>query len=169
MPRTRSIFNCLFSCLLIAVPSLATANVTVDGVVRDSSGNILESASVTLKSGSFSVSIRTDPDGRFSFADVPQTAGTIDVAAQGFTAVHQSWHGDGNVAVHLEIVLHPGPAKEVVTVSAARIGVPLSDTPGSTILFAGADVRRFLLCVSMTCCARCPVFLYFVVPGAARR
>jgi len=87
MPRTRSILNCLLSCLLIAVPSLATANVTVDGVVRDSSGNILGSASVTLKSGSFSVSIRTDPDGRFSFADVPQTAGTIDVAAQGFMAV----------------------------------------------------------------------------------
>ena len=140
MPRTRSIFNCLFSCLLVAVPSLATANVTVDGVVRDSSGNILKSASVTLKSGSFSVSIRTDLDGRFSFADVPQTEGTIDVAAQGFMAVHQSWHGDGNVAVHLEIVLHPGPAKEVVTVSAARIGVPLSDTPGSTILFSAADV-----------------------------
>jgi outer membrane receptor protein involved in Fe transport len=140
MPRTRSIFNCLLSCLLIAVPSLATANVTVDGVVRDSSGNILKSASVTLKSGSFSVSIRTDPDGRFSFADVPQTEGTIDLAAQGFMAVHQSWQGDGNVAVHLEIVLHPGPAKEVVTVSAARIGVPLSDTPGSTILFSAADV-----------------------------
>jgi outer membrane receptor protein involved in Fe transport len=100
----------------------------------------LRSASVTLKSGSFSVSIRTDPSGRFSFADLPQTAGTIDVAAQGFMPVHQSWQGDGNVAVHLEIVLHPGPAKEVVTVSAARIGVPLSDTPGSTILFSAADV-----------------------------
>jgi outer membrane receptor protein involved in Fe transport len=140
MPRTRSIFNCLLSCLLIAVPSLAAAKVTVDGVVRDSSGNMLKSASVTLKSGSFSVSIRTDPDGRFSFADVPQTEGTIDVAAQGFMAVHQSWRGDGNVAVHLEIVLDPGPTKEVVTVSAARIGVPLSDTPGSTILFSAADV-----------------------------
>jgi len=140
MPRTRSIFNCLLSCLLIAVPSLATANVTVDGVVRDSSGNTLKSASVTLKSGSFSVSIRTDPDGRFSFAGVPQTEGTIDVAAQGFMAVHQSWQGDGSIAVHLEIVLDPGPAKEVVTVSAARIGVPLSDTPGSTILFSAADV-----------------------------
>ena len=140
MPRTRSIFNCLLSCLLVAVPSLATANVTVDGVVRDSSGNTLKSASVTLKSGSFSVSIRTDPDGRFSFAGVPQTEGTIDVAAQGFMAVHQSWQGDGSIAVHLEIVLDPGPAKEVVTVSAARIGVPLSDTPGSTILFSAADV-----------------------------
>ena len=140
MPRTRSILNCLLSCLLIAVPSLAVAKVTVDGVVRDSSGNVLKSASVTLKTGSFSVSIRTDPDGRFSFADVPQTEGTIDVAAQGFMAVHQSWQEDGNFAVHLEIVLHPGPAKEVVTVSAARIGVPLSDTPGSTILFSAADV-----------------------------
>lgn len=140
MPRTCSIFNCLLSCLLIAVPSIATTNVTVDGVVRDSTGSILRSASVTLKSGSFSVSIRTDPSGRFSFADLPQTAGTIDVAAQGFMPVHQSWQGDGNVAVHLEIVLHPGPAKEVVTVSAARIGVPLSDTPGSTILFSAADV-----------------------------
>ena len=140
MPRTRSIFNCLLSCLLIAVPSIATVNVTVDGVVRDSSGNILKSASVTLKSGSFSVFIRTDPDGRFSFADVPQTAGTIDVAAQGFMAVHRAWQGDGNAGVHLEIVLHPGPAKEVVTVSAARVGVPLPDTPGSTILFSAADV-----------------------------
>src|SRR5215469_5544395 len=140
MPRTRSIFNCLLSCLLIAVPSIATANVTVDGVVRDSSGNILKWARVTLKSGSLAVSIKTDPDGRFSFADVPQTAGTIDVAAQGFKPVQQSWKGDGNVAIHLEIVLYPGPVTEVVTVSAARTGVPLSDTPGSTILFSAADV-----------------------------
>src|SRR5215469_3284556 len=140
MPRTRSIFNCLLSCLLIAVPSIATANVTVDGVVRDSSGNILKWARVTLKSGSLAVSIKTDPDGRFSFADVPQTAGTIDVAAQGFKPVQQSWQGDGNVAIHLEIVLYPGPVTEVVTVSAARTGVPLSDTPGSTILFSAADV-----------------------------
>ena len=140
MPRSRSIEKCLLCFLFCAAPSIACAKVTVDGIVRDSSGTILKGANVTLKSGSFSDSIKTDTNGYFEFPDVPQVSGTIDVEVDGFVTVHQPWQGDGNLAVHLEIVLRPGPAKEVVTVSAARMGVPLSDTPGSTILFSAADL-----------------------------
>ena len=140
MPRAPSIVNCLLCLLFVAAPSVAAAKVTVDGIVRDSSGTVLKSASVTLKSGTFSDSTKTDVTGHFVFPDVPQVSGTVDVEAEGFVTVHQPWQSDENGAVHLEVVLRPGPAKEVVTVSAARIGVPLSDTPGSTILFSAPDL-----------------------------
>ncbi len=140
MPPSRSIVKCLLCVLLVAPASIASATVTVDGFVRDSSGTVLKSASVILKSGSFSDSTKTDSNGYFAFTGIPQVSGTIDVEADGFMPVHQAWRSNGNVAVHLEIVLRPGAAKEVVTVSATRVGVPLSDTPGSTILFSAADL-----------------------------
>lgn len=140
MHRSPSIVSCLVCFLFAAAPAIASAKVTVDGVVRDSSGTVLKSASVTLKSGTFSDSTKTDANGHFVFPNVAQVSGTVDVEADGFVTLHQAWQSNGNGAVHLEIFLRLGPAKEVVTVTAARIGVPLSDTPGSTILFSAADV-----------------------------
>lgn len=140
MPRSPSIVSCLLCFLVVAAPCIAFAKVTVDGIVRDSSGTVLKSASVTLKSGTFSDSTKTDANGHFVFPNVAQVSGTVAVEADGFVTLHQPWQSDGYSAVHLEIVLRLGPAKEVVTVSAARIGVPLSDTPGSTILFSAADL-----------------------------
>ena len=140
MPRSPSIVSCLLGLLFAAAPSIASTKVTVDGIVRDSSGSVLKSARVTLKSGTFVDATNTDANGHFLFPDVPQISGTVDVEANGFVTLHQPWQSDANGVVHLQVVLHPGPAKEVVTVSTARIGMPLSDTPGSTILFSTTDL-----------------------------
>ena len=119
---------------------VAAQTVIVDGVVRDPTGAVISGATVNLQSGLFRAAAKTDNRGRFSFADVPQAVGTIQVTAEGFNAAHKSWSGDGNVALHLEIALQPSSANEQIVVSAARTEVRLSDTPGSTILLSTNDV-----------------------------
>lgn len=98
--------------------ALSATTMTVDGVVRDSSGAVIRGAAVHLESGSFRVEAKTDEGGRFLFADVPQGAGTVAVSAEGFVTARQTWgeeekNGEGknaekaeegNRALHLEIV-----------------------------------------------------------------
>jgi outer membrane cobalamin receptor len=140
MSRCRHRIFSLLSFIAFAVSCVAAQTVIVDGVVRDSTGAVIAGATVNLQSGLFRAAAKTDNRGRFSFADVPQVVGTIEVTAEGFNAAHKSWSGDGNVALHLEIALQPSSANEQIVVSAARTEVRLSDTPGSTILLSTNDV-----------------------------
>ena len=140
MSRCRHTIFSLLSFIAFAVSCVAAQTVIVDGVVRDPTGAVISGATVNLQSGLFRAAAKTDNRGRFSFADVPQAVGTIQVTAEGFNAAHKSWSGDGNVALHLEIALQPSSANEQIVVSAARTEVRLSDTPGSTILLSTNDV-----------------------------
>ncbi len=126
--------------MAFAVPCFAAQTIIVDGVVRDPTGAVIAGAKVDLQSGPFRVATRTNDRGWFSFVDVPQVSGTVEVTAEGFMATHKSWSGDGNVALHLEMVLQPSSVSERVVVSAARTEVRLSDAPGSTILLSTTDV-----------------------------
>jgi outer membrane cobalamin receptor len=119
---------------------LAAPEVVVDGVVRDSSGAVIVGATVRMQSGLFQGSMKTDSGGRFSFGNVPQRAGTVEVAAEGFVTLHQTWSSNGTPDVILEVVLQPSPVSEQVVVSAARAEVRLSETPGSAVLLSNADV-----------------------------
>ena len=140
MPGCRPTIFSLLCFTAFAVSCFTAQAVIVDGVVRDSSGAVIAGATVSLQSGPFRASAKTDNRGRFSFADVPQAFGTVEATAEGFIAAHQSWSGDGNVALHLEMVLQPFSVNEQIVVSAARTEVRLSDTPGSTILLSSTDV-----------------------------
>jgi outer membrane cobalamin receptor len=101
---------------------------------------VIAGATVNLQSGQFRATAKTDNRGRFSFADVPQVSGTVAVTAEGFIAAHKSWSTEGNVVLHLEMVLQPSSVSEQIVVSAARTEVRLSDTPGSTILLSATDM-----------------------------
>ncbi len=113
---------------------------TVRGVVHDSTGAALVSADVRVVAGSFVSSTKTDAKGEFVFLAVPHTSGTLAIRADGFTPVEQSWTSDAGDIVRLEIVLRPALATEKIVVSATRTQVPLSDTPGSTILLSTEDI-----------------------------
>jgi outer membrane cobalamin receptor len=134
----RAITSVLCSIFLCA-PALAQT-FTVNGIVRDSTGAVVEGAKVSLQSGPFQASTTTDDQGRFSFNNVPQASGTVDIAAAGFNRFHQSWTSDGQTGIDLELVLQPASVREDVVVSAARTEVRLSEAPGSTILLSHADV-----------------------------
>jgi outer membrane receptor protein involved in Fe transport len=139
----RSRKNVLFlACLVSALrlPCLAAQTVAVEGTVRDPSGAVIGSASVVLRSGSYQTSVRTDASGHFAFRAVPSASGDVEVRGEGFGTVRQSWSAAAATTVHLDIVLRPASTAEQVTVSAARTGVRLSETPGSTILLSASDV-----------------------------
>ena len=137
----RGIFLCCLLCVtIVAVPCFATQMISVNGMVHDRSGSVIVGAVVHLQSKKTQASTTTDDKGRFSFSDVPQEFGTIEVTAEGFSPVHKSWSSDGDLTIHLDIGLQPTSVTEQVVVSAARTDVRLSEAPGSAVLLSPTDV-----------------------------
>jgi outer membrane cobalamin receptor len=126
--------------MTFAVAVFAADEPTVDGIVRDSTGAAMKSASVQLRAGPFLASTNTDESGRFVFQKVPTGKGTVMIAKEGFASVNEPWSSNGDLVVHLEIALQPAPVKEQILVSATRTEIRLADTPGSTILLTAQDV-----------------------------
>lgn len=133
--------------LLLLVLFLATVaarlfaqTTQVEGIVRDSSGAVVAGATVVIQSGSYQATTMTDAGGHFTLALVAGTSGTVEISANGFSALRQSWNAGAIATVRLEIALQPSSASEQVTVSAARTEVRLSETPGSTVLLSTRDV-----------------------------
>ena len=124
----------------LAFSDLSAQTAQVDGVVHDASGAVVADATVNLQSDPFRATNKTDHDGRFSFTHVLGTTGTLEVSAEGFTVARQSWKVEADQPAHLEFTLQPSSANEQVTVSAARTGVRLSETPGSTVLLSTPDI-----------------------------
>lgn len=121
-------------------PVLCADSVLVQGVVRDASGAIVVGATVTVNSGDFRASARTNQEGKFSFVDVPGRNGALEVTAAGFADEHQTWSAGASTHVEIDIVLRPSSVSQQVVVSAARTGIRLADSPGSTVLLSQEDV-----------------------------
>ncbi len=123
------------------------APVAVEGVVHDATGAVIRGAAVNLQSGVFQASTTTDDRGLFSFTNLPQPQGTVEVSVQGFIGVRKSWSVAKSVAksaannnyIHLDISLEPASTKEEVVVSAARAELRLSEAPVSTVLLSTED------------------------------
>ena len=131
----------LLLCLAIAAaPSFCADSILVRGVVRDATGAIVAGATVTVRSGEFSATARANQEGQFSFLGVPGREGTLQVTAAGFADAHQTWSTGAGPQVEVEIVLRPSSVSQQVVVSAARTGIRLADSPGSTVLLAQEDV-----------------------------
>jgi outer membrane receptor protein involved in Fe transport len=124
----------------LGLQSLSAQTIAVQGIIKDSSGAALVGASVTLRAGSYQASMTTDEQGHFVFLAVPTDAGTVEVIRDGFRPIQQSWNAGTVASLSLEIVLQPASKPEMVTVSAARTEMRLSDTPGSTVLLSKTDV-----------------------------
>jgi outer membrane receptor protein involved in Fe transport len=140
MPRRETFLRFLLCLTILAIPCFATQTRTIDGAVRDSSGAVIAGATVRLQSGALQAFTSTDDKGRFFFGDVAREAGTIEITATGFRSVRKSWNSDGNLAVHLEVVLQLASVNEQVVVSATRKELRPSDTPGSAILLSDVDL-----------------------------
>jgi len=138
MRLRRRKLNLAICVLVLGVGIAAQQAPTVQGVVRDSSGAVVSGAIVTLYNASFHAATSSDSHGQFSFVSPPSEPMTLEVTAAGFLSQHQSLTIGGGS--QLEIVLFPAKAKEEITVSATRTDIPLSDTPGSTILLSPADI-----------------------------
>jgi len=134
------IVGLLLCCVATTLPGAWADSVVVRGVVRDTTGAIVAGATVTVMSGDFSAGAHTDQEGKFSVTGVPGREGTLQVTAAGFADEQQSWSAGTSPGVEAEIVLKPSSVNQQVVVSAARTGIRLADSPGSTVLLAQEDV-----------------------------
>lgn len=107
--------------------------------MRESSGAAINGAQVIVHAGQFTSSTKTDSEGRFSFASLPEAFGSVRVTADGFTPAEHNWSAASGAA-QLAFVLRPLGANEQVVVSATRTEMKLSETPGSAVLLTDTDI-----------------------------
>src|SRR4051794_620359 len=81
----RRLLRVSFLFLVSPLLLLAAETFTVDGTIRDSTGATVAGAAVSLQSESFNARTFTDPNGRFAFANVPRSMGTLTVQAKGYS------------------------------------------------------------------------------------
>jgi TonB-linked SusC/RagA family outer membrane protein len=81
-------------------------NQPIHGVVKDSSGNALDGASVLLKSATFSKGTATDKSGHFILADIPEGTYTLTVSSVGYGAFQRRVTVNSSTP-ELSIILRP--------------------------------------------------------------
>jgi outer membrane receptor protein involved in Fe transport len=137
---TRALLRTLAIFLVLGTVAGAQAETTtVRGVVHDPNDAAIVGALVTLRIENSSRQTRTDESGRFSFSNAPENVGTLSVSAPNFRTAQISIAAESNR--DLVIVLQPAAANERVIVSATRSDLPLSQAPGSTIVFSDVDLN----------------------------
>ena len=115
--------------LLVIVPSIAAAQATLTGVVRDTSAGVLPGVTVEASSPSLIEKARTvssDGSGQYRLSDLPPGMYVLTFTLQGFTTVRREAlpvTGSGVIVVNADLRL--GSLEETVTVTGAA---PVIDT-----------------------------------------
>lgn len=117
----------------------ADAQSHLHGVIRDVGGAPVSGATVNLHVGSDTRATHTDESGRFSFSDFPLQRGSLSVSASNFQTIQVPLDAV-SYSQELQLVLRPAGVNEQVIVSATRTELPLSQAPGSTIVFSEQDL-----------------------------
>jgi outer membrane receptor protein involved in Fe transport len=143
--------------MLAFLLTLALAQAPVTGIVRDSSGGAVPGASVTIRTDSGpSAQTVTGPDGRFTFARVPEGRAVLVVLAGGF-AQKEVPLTPGEV----EIVLSPASLFEEVTVTPTRGEQRLGDTPASVTVLDSRQIEQSAAVVADDVLRQVPTFSLF--------
>src|SRR5437660_2549725 len=123
----------LFS-FVSTVQSQSSTSASIEGVVVDQDGAALTGVLVGVSAPSFNAQVRSDTNGVFRFASVPQTIVTLSVSAKGFARVERKLNPALEDPSQLRIVLAPAPISEQVTVTATRTDTRIRDTADSVWL-----------------------------------
>src|ERR1700674_1317193 len=76
-------------------------SVQVKGTIRDATGAAVEGATVTIRSSSFSGTVKSHSNGEFGLAQVPNGPGTLEVSAAGFAEARIEWSLPPSSAIDL--------------------------------------------------------------------
>ena len=113
--------------------------VTITGVVQDTTGAAIQGAQVTFNSSGRSQATTTNAEGRFSFSDVSSAHGTLRVSATGFAVAEKIWAASTEEAP-LIFTLRGVAQGERIVVSATRSEMKLSEVPGSAVELSPEDI-----------------------------
>jgi len=107
--------------VLMLLPSMAMAQSTIEGQVRDTSGAVIANATVTVASDVLiegTRSITTNAEGRYAIIDLRPGTYTVTVTMAGFSALKQTIVVPANVSVPVDAELKVGATGDTVTVEA---------------------------------------------------
>src|SRR6267378_6811090 len=105
--------------VLVVVPSLASAQSTISGVVRDTSGAVMPGVTVDAASEALierSRTVVTNGDGRYTIVDVRPGLYTMTFTLTGFSTVKQQVTVPANVSVPVDAEMKVGALGQTVTV-----------------------------------------------------
>ncbi len=129
----------IFACLvvLMVLGSLASAQSTISGIVRDSSGAVMAGVRVEAASAALierSRSVTTSGDGRYSIVDVRPGLYTMTFTLQGFSTVKQEVTVPANVSVPVDAEMKVGSVGETVNVESTIATVDVENVAHPQVL-----------------------------------
>jgi carboxypeptidase family protein len=122
---------------LVLLPSLANAQSTIEGVVKDASGAVVSGATVQAASDALIEGQRTETtngEGRYTFVDLRPGTYVVTVTMQGFSTLKQTIILPANVAATVDAELKVGSVGETVNVEARVATVDVENISHSTTL-----------------------------------
>lgn len=138
-PVSRAAVPIFFLCLCLAA-NAQNQQITVHGVVVDSTGAAISGAQVTLSASEGSQSADTSEQGTFSFSVPAGAPGTVRVTANGFGPAEQNFPASSK-SLELTFTLRAVAEGERIVVSASRSGLKLSEVPGSAVQLSAEDLK----------------------------
>ena len=108
------------------------------GTVVDSSGAVIGGANVTITSPGCRAATGSSSDGHFDIPALPCAEGVLTVEAAGFATHRQPWSAASHSPV--VIVLDVATVAQLVSVTATRTLLPLTDTAANVKLFSHAEL-----------------------------
>jgi len=130
----------LFLACVVLVPTLAHAQASVAGIVRDASGAVLPGVTVEATSPTLiekSRTAATDGSGQYRITDLPPGTYVLTFSLSGFTSVKREGlavSGSGVVSANAE--LNVGSLAETITVSGESPLVDTQSTRRETVISA---------------------------------
>jgi hypothetical protein len=126
MPFNRSVIHCILPVLALLLATLAASAQSgsagaVHGTVTDPTGAVIPGATVRLINAASGLdrTVSSDPLGQFHFSNVPFNPYRIDVSANGFAPLSQSFELRSVVGMNLKLVLTIGAEAQTVTVESS--------------------------------------------------
>src|SRR6266852_3106263 len=123
--------------VLVAVPSLASAQSTISGVVRDTSGAVTPGVTVEAASEVLierSRTVVTNADGRYTIVDVRPGVYTVTFTLPGFSTVKQQVTVPANVSVPVDADMKVSSLEETLTVEARVATVDVENVAHPAVL-----------------------------------
>jgi carboxypeptidase family protein len=123
--------------VLVVVPSLTSAQSTISGVARDTSGAVMPGVTVDAASDALierSRTVVTNGDGRYTIVDVRPGLYTMTFSLSGFSTVKRQVTVPANVSVPVDAEMNVSSLEETVTVESTVPTVDIENVAHPAVL-----------------------------------